>query len=260
MQSIGLVFHFFNEELLLPWFVRQHIDLFDEVIGIDYASTDSSNSILSTLAPQWRIIDSRNHEFGAIQCDSEAVEVEQSLKTDWKVILNVTELLCWPTIRNDLENAPAEILGLLSFRMVQPKWYGYFDNRLANTSTKLPLALPYGYRDNGSFRHHRFIHKGNIQYYTGRHTTPAPFTELTDQFLCWFGWSPWNEAMIQRKLQIQTRMPESDKKAGMGFQHVKTREELLAAYDGEEVLSTNLIKDDIYRKYMDQEWIKNGLL
>jgi hypothetical protein len=240
-SSAGLVFHFYNEEYLLPWFIEHHYDMFDQAIGIDYASTDQSRAILNAFAPDWKIIDSRNKEFDAVQVDIEAAEVENSLETEWKIILNVTEFLCWHNFKEDLSLSKEGVLGLRSYVMVDcPYPHGI----------SFKGVMPYGYKDDGSFRHHRFLHRVPIKYYVGRHTTPDAFTPLTDQFIAWCGWGPWGEGMIKRKLQIQDRIPQGNKACGMGFQHIQTRESLLEQFEKEKAKSGLLTETDpVFAKY-----------
>ena len=49
--TVGMVTHFYNEEMLLPYFIRHHAGIFDEVIMIDWGSTDRSRAIIADQAP-----------------------------------------------------------------------------------------------------------------------------------------------------------------------------------------------------------------
>jgi nucleoside-diphosphate-sugar epimerase len=66
-----LITHIYNEEFMLPYFIRHHAGMFDHAIVIDYSSTDASRSILAREAPAtWRVVDaSHPQEFGAEQLD-----------------------------------------------------------------------------------------------------------------------------------------------------------------------------------------------
>ena len=44
-----VISHFFDEEFMLPWWLRHHRELFDHGILIDYASTDRSVEICREL-------------------------------------------------------------------------------------------------------------------------------------------------------------------------------------------------------------------
>ena len=46
-----MVTHFRNEELLLPFFIIHHAPMFDQVIAIDYNSTDRSIDLFKDYAP-----------------------------------------------------------------------------------------------------------------------------------------------------------------------------------------------------------------
>jgi nucleoside-diphosphate-sugar epimerase len=66
-----LITHIYNEEFMLPYFIRHHAGMFDHAIVIDYNSMDASRSILAREAPAtWRIVQARHpQEFGAEQLD-----------------------------------------------------------------------------------------------------------------------------------------------------------------------------------------------
>ena len=50
-----MVSHFYNEELMMPYWVLHHAHMFDEVVVIDHRSTDKSAQIFREYAPtSWR--------------------------------------------------------------------------------------------------------------------------------------------------------------------------------------------------------------
>jgi hypothetical protein len=67
---------------------------------------------------------------------------------------------------------------------------------------------------------YRYIHNCiDGKYDVGRHSTSHPF-EISDKaIILWFGFSPFNLKSIKRKLQIKSKIPESDFLIGHGFQH-----------------------------------------
>ena len=67
--------HFYNEEYLLPYWLKHHRNYFDHGIMIDYASTDNSVDIIKTLCPNWRVVSSKNLNFEATSVDKEAKEM-----------------------------------------------------------------------------------------------------------------------------------------------------------------------------------------
>lgn len=46
-----------------------------------------------------------------------------------------------------------------------------------------------------------------------------------------YGYSPWSPEFIGRKMQIAGKIPAQDRKHGMGFQHLRNREQLQRAFD-----------------------------
>lgn len=48
----------------------------------------------------------------------------------------------------------------------------------------------------------------------------------------WTGFAPMNDTVIDRKLQIGTRVPDADIRLGMGLQHRLTRDQLINKWKG----------------------------
>ena len=46
-----LITHFYNEEYLLPFWIKHHRDVFDNAILINYRSTYNSDRLIKKLAP-----------------------------------------------------------------------------------------------------------------------------------------------------------------------------------------------------------------
>ena len=64
----------------------------------------------------------------------------------------------------------------------------------------------------------RCLHNHQVNYVPGRHF--SNFDDTTDDFVVFnYGFSPMNEDLISRKLQIQNRIPESDKRKNWGSEH-----------------------------------------
>jgi hypothetical protein len=75
----------------------------------------------------------------------------------------------------------------------------------------------------------RLIHRhANGAYTLGRHDTAHQDIKLypNGAVLAWFGFAPWTAELRKRKLQIQNRIPDSDKRNGFGAQHVIDEEQL----------------------------------
>ena len=71
-------------------------------------------------------------------------------------------------------------------------------------------------------RDYRQLHNfGNGAYSRGRHATSNPITNNDIELhIIWTGYYPFNELVLKRKLQIKNNIPESDKKLGIGYQHL----------------------------------------
>jgi hypothetical protein len=240
LPHLTIIAHFFNEEYLLPWWLSHHVALADDGILIDYGSTDRSVDICRRLAPGWRIVRSRNHFFDARAADLEVMDIERSID-GWKLALNVTEFLCV-----DLEEALCELLegqgergyGLRGVCMVDPpgvyatdpsydrpllaqRTYGYYEEAVRSPIVGL-----------NHLSRSRLLHNyPHGDYGVGRHSSLRSSTmHPPGATIRWFGFSPWNDAVIKRKLQIVGKIPEVDAQRGLGVHHKSKLNDLLADY------------------------------
>lgn len=212
--------HFYNEEYLLPWWLTHHKKYFNHGILVNQNSTDNSVEICKKICPNWELIESRNADFDSCGTDVEMQELEANLK-GWRITLCLTEFLVGNY--NFLDECQEDQHQLASFTMI--------DN--LEESCKKPtyndhlINQKYFGSKNGCLRPSRSIHRKPIEYRFGRHFLDV----TTDQLVIfWYGWSPWTEEFIKRKLQIQYRIPEIDKARGFGGHHLKTPENLQNTY------------------------------
>ena len=81
-----LISHVFNEEYLLPFWLTHHKQLFDEIIIVDYNSTDKSIEICKSICPNCIIKKTRNCNFEAEKVDNEIMDIDidcmQSTRTN----------------------------------------------------------------------------------------------------------------------------------------------------------------------------------
>jgi len=63
------------------------------------------------------------------------------------------------------------------------------------------------------------------QYGLGRHYPVHPITAQIPAYVMWFGFYPWNERAIARKLQISDRIPPHDRARGYSYHHQWDRDE-----------------------------------
>ena len=159
-MSLGLIFHFYSESLLLPHFVRHYLPLIDSAIGINHRSTDNSVEIIKSLAPHWRVVDTGLNEFDARQNDLECMEYEKELKTKWKFISNVTEFLFIPDLKNRLEEiektCPSGLdFGIRTVSLVDKEQLSIIDPICANRTH----GYIYYEKAVETTRRYRYIHK-----------------------------------------------------------------------------------------------------
>lgn len=219
--------HFYNEEYLLPWWLKHHREMFDHGVMINYASTDSSVEIIRELCPTWEIVESINKDFDAVKIEPEVQSYEQ-MHEGWKLVLNTTEFFVGNLALLDSHNSP----DTFTFRchiMVDS-----VENENVEPDSNLPLVLTrangintlrqYGH-DFQKVRNCRMMHRlPSIKYHLGRHYA----NETTeDMHVLWYGFSPFTEKLLKRKLQIKTRIPEHNIKRKLGWEHMYTREMMI---------------------------------
>jgi len=271
-----LITHFYNEEALLAQWIRHHAPLFDCAVLIDYHSTDKSREIIKREAPDsWNVVYSHNSEFGAAVIDAEVSGYENSFNNnDWRLALTTTEFLNavglrrkdnpifnakWPegtnaicipsltVVDRDFDSAVNPSLSLLR----QKNTY-YFQTE---ESRKLGILTEEEERYVNN-HYNRFMHRiRDFQnpYNIGRHTFRHPAV-MQNMHILKYVYGPFPE-LYSRKLQIKTRMPESDKQYNFGHQHLIEYEELDADYkrkQGLPLIATNNLSEQLeyYDKYM----------
>ncbi len=89
MTKTTLLTNIYNEEYLLPFWLNHHKDMFDEIIVVDYNSTDKSIEICKNICPNCKIIKTRNSHFDAVQIDLEFMDIENDIE-GIKIVLNTT--------------------------------------------------------------------------------------------------------------------------------------------------------------------------
>lgn len=234
-----IISHFYNEEYLLPFWLKHHRERFDHGIMINYNSTDNSVNIIKELCPTWEIVDSvQNQVFDAIECDKEVMKYESSI-TGFKIALNITEFIIGNFKILDSINHPAQIF-IPTFQMVDE--FSYEDSIL-NSNIPLIEQRTFGIDElatnvnNDIKRNCRSLHNVNVEYNPGRHFYRH---NTTDFRILWYGYSPFNESQIKRKLQIAPRRSEHDINANWGLNHAMTKDEHINQYEYYKSISTDL--------------------
>lgn len=251
-----VISHFYNEEYLLPWWLEHHRRMFDHGIMIDYRSTDESRRIIETYVPDWQILDSRNDEFSAVECDKEVMSIEQSL-IGWKIALNTTEFLCCADLDAFLQRA--EQRGQTSFQSQGVIMADPLDQVLPDPVRSISLVAQrhFGFFERDSVLNFlgfpsrcRLLHRRHHgAYRPGRHQTDQVDVVVEDELLVlWFGFSPWNEQTISRKLGIKTRIPELDRRMGLGYHHLVDFQQLESMRRAEAIKSRDLRTSSTYQR------------
>ena len=227
-----IVSHIYNEQYLLPWWLNHHKKYFDHGIIIDYASTDQSVEIIKKICPNWDVVQSKNLNFIAYAVDQEVQEYLSNYGDDvWKIALNVTEFLIGDY--NLLNSAQGTLLVpclyFIDEQEYRTKEIPYSVNLWDVLKTGLDVPFTF------DFRGSRALHTNKLSYPLGRH-----FKRLinTDRFIIFnYGFAPMTEQFYDRKLQIQTRIPQSERLACNGGAHTDaqnpnglTKERLIEMY------------------------------
>jgi hypothetical protein len=224
--------HFYNEEYLLPFWLKHHRSIFTHGIMIDYHSTDKSVEIIKELCPTWEIRTTKNEMFDAYLVDKEVMEIENTL-SGFKIVLNVTEFIIAKTdfnLTNDLCIGMKSYTALSDFK--NPENEVEFINNIQRVCYK-------------SDRGYRVIHSyQNGNYSVGRHFSNHPTTLSKDMYILWCGFYPWNDETLKRKCQIKDKIPESDKICGRGFHHLWNKEQMEYVLKNNESISISFDKDN----------------
>jgi hypothetical protein len=242
-----LISHFYNEEYMLPWFLNHHKQIFDHGVMIDYHSNDRSVEIIKEICPTWDIVTSRNNDFQADMIDMEVMEIEKHID-GWKIALNVTEQMIGDY--SILDDNPGQWLIPTVFMVDTDR------NRPVSQDRPLYEQKYWGFSFKDSQqafleRRSRSIHNVPV-YYPATNTQECMgpgrhyHTYNTDQLaIFYYGWCPFDEGGIARKLQIQTQIPLIDRQRGWGFHHITNKETLTYRFENEFIPRARNIKEEI---------------
>jgi hypothetical protein len=244
--------HFYNEEWILPFWLRHHREIFDHGIMIDYHSTDRSAQIIRDFCPTWEVVTSRNDNFSPQPVDDEVMEHEAKLE-GWRICLNATEFLFGNYARMDDDPNPKQIfVGQWMFTdmerreepfylnvnlpLYQQRWWGY---GIVNDFTR---NQPYG----SVPRAPRSLHNHALLYgVVGRHYPGHPQTH-EDLTIFYYGYASLEQGSINRKMQIQTQCPN----AGDNTNHKFTLDQLMDRFRKEQQPMSRDLREEI-KLYID---------
>ena len=202
-RPVLLVAHFYNEQFLLPYWIRHHSSMFDMAILINYNSTDESVKIIHREAPKtWQIVSSRNPRFDNVQVDLEVMDYEKTHPDAWKIALNIPEFLVHYNFRQlliELEESDNETL---VFRFRATLMSGDDSVPFKRFTSLVKQRSQYHYDPNhhpdekmGIGGYARFLHRYPSGHYNlGRHDfLNAVWKCIPIGFLAKYKYTPWPE-------------------------------------------------------------------
>lgn len=217
-----VISHFYNEEYLLPWWLKHHSKIFDYGIMIDYDSTDNSVDIVKSICPEWTVIKSSYSDFNARDLDVQVMTYERKFD-GWRIALTTTEFLIgdiagltsnldYPDPKNHVD--PKMVNHLIPVnQMFDWNPQGWLDPEVdlfQQTHTGIDYRI-YPVRGCRSLHNHRFREYTEGRHFHGHTTTDACILHTANCIS-----SP---EMLARRLQIQHRIPNQDKARNAGWQH-----------------------------------------
>ena len=264
-----LISHFYNA-LLSQW-IRHHAPLFTCAVLIDYNSTDKSRDIIKREAPDsWNLVTSHNREFGAVAIDQEVAGYENSFNNNhWRLALTTTEFLFTTGLRRkentvfdnmgdanairiqsltsvDREDSPTNNL---SVALLKQKNMFYFQTDAMSSGILTPEEENYVNNHYNRFMHR--VRDFSNPYLVGRHGFRHKSVQ-SNMHIIKYVYGPFPN-FYSRKLQIKTRMPESDKQYNFGHQHLIEFEQLDSDYKRKQMLPLVKVSDEVVqRTYFDK--------
>lgn len=265
-----LITHIYNEEALLTQWIRHHSPLFNCAVIIDYNSTDKSREILNREAPDsWNVVSSRNRDFGAMDIDTEVSGYENSFNNnDWRLALTTTEFLFATGLRRKdtrlFDNmGDAKAIRIPSLTVVDCE-SGFVENDKSQALVRQKNLVYFQDGPSGILseeeemyvnnHYNRFMH--NVRdfrnpYVVGRHEFKHASVQRNMHILK-YAYGPFPD-LFSRKLQIKTRIPESDKQFNFGHQHMIEYEQLDKEYKRRQQLPLVSVNDvAVQIRYFDK--------
>jgi len=224
-----LLGHFWNEEYLLPWWIKHHREMFDDAILIDWHSTDRSVHEIRKHAPSgWKVVTTRHKvpmdddECFALALDAEVMEYEAGVD-GWRMCLNTTEFLLGDINKVTMisEGQRQVLVGCMqlfewnpegSLDWHKPLWRQKWMGRDCRNRNALNERSP------------RSLHNFPFQYTPGRHFFNLPVEQIEkDLVILHYANCISSPGMLKRRLQIQQRITKLDRSRDWGSHHFKTR-------------------------------------
>ena len=236
-----VICHFYNEEKLLPQWLKLHREIFDCGILIDYHSTDNSVNIIREMVPDWYLTTSVNKEFIATDCDKEVVELEVGL-SGWKMALNVTEFLLCPNLKGYLEEYERQKPDILAIQCEAILPFDRPEEIDQEIDFNRPLWEQRTWGIVGSIAKksgfdcakHRVIHRASHgRYSIGRHVSFLPNQFFSPNMILFCLTHGLVKCKEQRNQINSFRIPQCDVQKGRGLEHRWDLDQILERYHQE---------------------------
>lgn len=216
-----IISSFYNEEYLLPWWLKHHKDIFEHGVLFNYFSTDKSVSIIKKICPTWEVRDTSNKDWDFPANDREYMDAEKEFD-EYKIVLTTTEFLF-----GNLPKLPKRktAYSIPFVRLVDDE-----PEKLPTYNKPLIEQKHTAYVEKSDWNKKRYLHNYPYgQYGVGRHNTKLKTTDISMQIYKYV-YSPWNEKFIKRKLQMKDYVNPENTKKNMGLHHVWDRKKLKKEY------------------------------
>lgn len=199
----------FNEEFLLPYWLKHHRKIFDHGIIVDYASTDNSVAIIKELCPTWEVIQNKL-PFVAQYTVDEVHEIERRI-TGWKMALNITEFFCplnmeFEKITNPQFYRCTPMMFVDHGGFYSDEWRADPESIFDNQLWVVPELDLVG-RDENMSRSRILHNMPDGRYHPGRHASFLGWgNRHPDLYLFYMADYPRSLEMMKRRLQIKSKM------------------------------------------------------
>jgi len=210
--KITCITNIYNEEYLLPFWLNHHKSIFDNIIILDHQSNDKSLEICKNIVPNCKIIKHPHNKFDIKEHDILLMKLEREI-SGIKIILNTTEFLFTTKPIRHFFKSSKKSLQILCYSPYSLNEYYPKNNYDLLLNLKNEDVKFHHDREGG-----RYIHNyPDGKYVIGRHMTYNRFDKTDEMFIIWFGYYPMNNMLLNRKLQIKKKIPESDRNPKPGF-------------------------------------------
>jgi len=154
------------------------------------------------------------------------MKIENSIN-GWRIVLNTTEFLIGDFSLLDDINNPIDYF-IPPYIMIDNltdefKYPNYDEDLLDQRTYGIPYTEDYAFK----FKMSRRLSNYGSEYPLGRHFHNYNTTDFT---ILWYGFSPMNDRLIERKVQIKDKMSNNDKLLGRGQHHIVSREQVIEQF------------------------------